>query len=295
MLNRICDCFGCKVTFDRYKPATDMQTQTPMRNKTKEVSLERSERTAKATSSYQKASALTVRPFSRLLSFKMFLPAAAPPTSSNHLSDRQAAFPALAPKAWSGPKIAAVTLGTILGISVFATFLCFVMYKLYWFTTEMILEHVKSALAKSHTGSENSSSRGPISLPNPVPTSPDDGASSRPSSPAGQAPPPSPPKEGNRRQQNLEDLMPFIQILTPRMPDTSPDSLSKSWYPGSGRRAPPPSPQREGRQRQRSVESSRGSSPPRRSHSVHPIRYVPPFVTSEPPSRRQTEQDVRPW
>ena len=235
-----------------------------------------------------------------LFLLNMFLPAAASPTPSSHLSGHQAESQAIGSKAWPGSKIAAITLGTILGVLVLAILLCFVIYKLYWFILDIVLEEVKSALAMSHNRPGTSNNHGPVSSTNPPPTSPDDRTISRQSSPTHQAPPPSPQGEENRRQQSLEDSTPIIHIMTPQVPITLPHSLSRSEHPGSGRRAPPPSPQWEGRQRQRTGEyianggavSSRGSNPPRRNPPSHAARYVAPFVTSEPASRCGSEQDV---
>ena len=149
------------------------------------------------------------------------------PSSPTDWSSHQAAIQNSSPNAWSGSKVAAATLGIILGIIVIGTLLWLAVYKVHRLIRDVVSKEVEAAIerTKLERGRSNDQRSDPSSRP---PPSSSDRPTTQNTSPADVAPP---PDEEYWRHPACEHSFPTLHIISPRMPSPLSRSPERFQYP----------------------------------------------------------------
>lgn len=144
-------------------------------------------------------------------------------------SSHQAAIQTSSSNAWSSSKIAAVTLGIVLGIIVVGTLLCVALYKLHRSIRDMVSKEVEAAINRleSGKGRSNDQRSDPSSRRSPSLSA---RQTTQDISPADVA---LPPDEEDWRQPAFERSIPALRILSPRVPSPLSRSPEQFQYPPS--------------------------------------------------------------
>ena len=165
----------------------------------------------------------------------MLLPtSSSAPTSPTDWLGHQAAIQTSSSNAWSSSKIAAVTLGIILGIIVVGVLLCFVLYKIHRIIRDMVSKEVEVAINRLELGRgrSNYESSDPSSEPSPGPSDP---PTVPDTSPADVLPP---SNQQIRRLSAIEHAFAGFCPVSPRMTSPLFRSPERFQHPPSGLRAP---------------------------------------------------------